>query len=251
MQAKNVACDEFLSERIACRQHRDSRYHHEVWVFLCNLQDNIHNVGRNPDKVSAKLLGRHPRLLNAEPATPARSSIQDAYSSGVQNIISDNGHASDEAPPPPARLRRHVSLKNILHSTENEVNNSICQIDGDSTPTMGRPPSGAKMASFANLSKSSEKGINLTYMDNQHDQQHNRDDQTKQSLNITSSPSLHEKKSISQSNGNGLIEKKTSFATLPNMTTWQQQSNQQPQQVERNSTGKMGLITIQSLYFFR
>lgn len=173
-------------------------------------------------------MARHPRLLAAEPAQPARSSIKDAYgSAGVHLIMTDNGHADDDTPPP-SRLRRqqsnpnlshHVSLKNILHSTENESTET--ELNNSTT----------KMASFANLSKSSEKGINLTYMD-----QEKEEHQSKQSLTMSS------KKVVSQSNGNGLVEKKTSFATLPNMTTWQQQSNQQNQQPERNSRGWMVLL---------
>ncbi|XP_023316368.1 patronin isoform X4 [Trichogramma pretiosum] len=214
-------------ENFGGSQVRKNSVHEMLLKKIETIRDNIHNVGRNPDKVSAKALGRHPRILNAEPATPARSSIQDAYSSGVQHIIADNGHTSDDTPPPPARLRRHVSLKNILHSTDNEA---IGQVDGDSPAVVSRPPSGAKMASFANLSKSSEKGINLTYSDQQDT---SKDDQSKQSLNVSSSMATDKK--INQSNGNGFVEKKTTFATLPNMTTWQQQSNQQNQQIERNN----------------
>jgi calmodulin-regulated spectrin-associated protein len=170
---------------------------------------------------------RHPRLT-VEPAQPVRSSIQDAYSSGVHLIIADNGHTNDDIPLPPSRLRRqksnpnlshHVSLKNILLSTENDSADS-----GTTSPPVNN---NTKLASFANLNKSSEKGINLTYTD-----QEKEDQQLKQSL--TTSNRKH-----SQSNGNGFVEKKTTFATLPNMTTWQQQSNQQNQQIERHSGGSL------------
>ena len=161
----------------------------------------------------------------AEPTLPARSSIQDAYGSGVHRIIADNGHGNDDLPPP-SRLRRqksnpnlsrHVSLKNILHSTENETTETDAATVASST--------GTKMASFANLSKSSEKGINLTYMDQ------DKEEQSKQSLTTVNNTKQ------GQSNGNGFVEKKTSFATLPNMTTWQQQSSKQSQQMERHSGG--------------
>ncbi|XP_076751755.1 calmodulin-regulated spectrin-associated protein patronin isoform X7 [Xylocopa sonorina] len=87
----------------------------------------------------------------------------------------------------------------------------------------------SKLASFANLSRqSSEKGINLTYTEQE------RDD----------SKSNASSKKQGQTNGNGNGEKKTTFATLPNTTTWQQQCNQQSQQVEQHSTDENGGNTI-------
>ncbi|XP_043602640.1 patronin isoform X21 [Bombus pyrosoma] len=168
-------------------------------------QDNLHNFGRNPDKEVGAHIGKR---STTEPTLPARSSVQDVYGSGVQHILSDNGYDKEEPP----RLRRqtsnssldNVALKQILHSSEN-VNS-----DGDTS----------KLASFANLSRqSSEKGINLTYTEQE------RDD---------SKSNLSSKK-LGQTNGNRNGEKKTTFATLPNTTTWQQQSNQQSQQMEQHS----------------
>lgn len=136
------------------------------------------------------------------------------YGSGVQHILSDNGYDKEEPP----RLRRqtsnssldNVALKQILHSSEN-VNS---EGGGDTS----------KLASFANLSRqSSEKGINLTYTEQE------RDD---------GKSNLSGKK-FGQTNGNGNGEKKTTFATLPNTTTWQQQSSQQSQQVEQHSVGTL------------
>ena len=150
------------------------------------------------------------------PTLPARSSVQDVYGSGVQLILADNGYNNDEPPPP--RLRRHASnssldstvLKNTLqHSSE------IDKTDGEIT----------KLASFANLSRqTSEKGINFTY--------------TEQEKEEALAKSNLANKKHGQTNGNGLAEKKTTFATLPNTTTWQQQSNQQNQQSENQSVGK-------------
>ncbi|KAK9302490.1 hypothetical protein QLX08_005556 [Tetragonisca angustula] len=177
-------------------------------------QDNLHNFGRNPDKEVGAHIGKR---STTEPTLPARSSVQDVYGSGVQHILSDNGY-DKEGPP---RLRRqtsnssldNVTLKQVLHSSEN-VNS-----DGDTS----------KLASFANLSRqSSEKGINLTYTEQE------RDD---------SKSNLSNKK-LGQSNGNRNGEKKTTFATLPNTTTWQQQSNQQSQQVEQHSVDENGGNTI-------
>ena len=176
------------------------------WRYI-SVQDNLHNFGRNPDKEVGAHIGKR---STTEPTLPARSSVQDVYGSGVQHILSDNGY-DKEGPP---RLRRqasnssldNVTLKQVLHSSEN-VNS-----DGDTS----------KLASFANLSRqSSEKGINVTYTEQE------RDD---------SKSNLSNKK-LGQSNGNRNGEKKTTFATLPNTTTWQQQSNQQSQQVEQHSVG--------------
>lgn len=171
------------------------------------MQDNLHNFGRNPDKEVGAHIGKR---STTEPTLPARSSVQDVYGSGVQHILADNGYGNDEPP----RLRRqasnssldNVALKQILHSSEND--NS----EGDTS----------KLASFANLNRqSSEKGINLTYTESE-------DTTTKSNLS---------NKKHGQTNGNGNGEKKTTFATLPNTTTWQQQSNQQSQQAEQHSAG--------------
>ncbi|XP_031367887.1 patronin isoform X20 [Apis dorsata] len=179
-------------------------------------QDNLHNFGRNPDKEVGAHIGKR---STTEPTLPARSSVQDVYGSGVQHILSDNGYDKEEPP----RLRRqtsnssldNVALKQILHSSEN-VNS---EGGGDTS----------KLASFANLSRqSSEKGINLTYTEQE------RDD---------GKSNLSGKK-FGQTNGNGNGEKKTTFATLPNTTTWQQQSSQQSQQVEQHSVDENGGNTI-------
>ncbi|KAK2582397.1 hypothetical protein KPH14_004717 [Odynerus spinipes] len=181
-------------------------------------QDNLHNFGRNPDKEVGAHIGMR---STTEPTLPARSSVQDVYGSGVQHILADNGYNNEE----PVRLRRqtsnssldNVALKSILHSSENDNN------DGGSSTT--------KLASFANLSKQSmEKGINLTYTD-----QEREDNSSKANVST---------KKYGQSNGNGIAEKKTTFATLPNTTTWQQQSTQHSQQLENQSIDENGGNTI-------
>lgn len=182
------------------------------------IQDNLHNFGRNPDKEVGAHIGKR---STTEPTLPARSSVQDVYASGVQHILSDNGYGTGEEP---SRLRRqasnssldNVALRQILHSSEN---------DG----AEGGGEAMAKMASFANLSRqSSEKGINFTYTE-----QEREDAVAKSSFTM---------KKHGQSNGNGNGEKKTTFATLPNTTTWQQQSSQQSQQMEQHSVGRFSLI---------
>ncbi|XP_067203926.1 patronin isoform X8 [Linepithema humile] len=186
-------------------------------------QDNLHNFGRNPDKEVGAHIGKR---STTEPTLPARSSVQDVYGSGVQHIIADNGYGGGEEPP---RLRRQasnssldtVALRHILHSSaENDGGADIGGGGGDAI-------SATKFASFANLSRqSSEKGINFTYMEQE------RLDDAK--LN----------RKHGQSNGNGNGEKKTTFATLPNTTTWQQQSSQQSQQMEQHSIDENGGNTI-------
>lgn len=181
------------------------------------IQDNLHNFGRNPDKEVGAHIGKR---STAEPTLPARSSVQDVYGSGVQHIIADNGYNGSNGGEEPPRLRRqasnssldNVALRQILHSSAENDGGGADNGDGGDAVT--------KLASFANLNRqSSEKGINFTYMEQE------RQDDVKL-LN----------KRHGQSNGNG--EKKTTFATLPNTTTWQQQSSQQSQQMEQHSIGK-------------
>ncbi|XP_014601142.1 PREDICTED: patronin isoform X2 [Polistes canadensis] len=181
-------------------------------------QDNLHNFGRNPDKEVGVYTGKR---SSTEPTLPARSSVQDVYGSGVQHILADNGYNNEE----PSRLRRqasnssldNVALKSILHSSENDNNDA----------------STTKLSSFSNLSKQSmEKGINLTYTD-----QDRGDDNSTTKSNVTN-------KKYGQSNGNGIAEKKTTFATLPNTTTWQQQSTQHSQQMENQSIDENGGNTV-------
>jgi len=188
------------------------------------IQDNLHNFGRNPDKEVGAHIGKR---STTEPTLPARSSVQDVYGSGVQHIIADNGYGGGEEP---ARLRRqtsnssldNVALRQILHSSTEYTDSGA-----DSNETV------AKLASFANLSKqNSEKGINFTYTE-----QERQDDQVKPS------------KKHGQSNGSGNSEKKTTFATLPNTTTWQQQSNQQSQQMEQHSIGKFLFLKYEFVFY--
>lgn len=199
------------SERGLSRE--DKRYDRVISF----IQDNLHNFGRNPDKEVGAHIGKR---STTEPTLPARSSVQDVYGSGVQHIIADNGYGGDEEPP---RLRRqasnssldNVALRHILHS-------SVENDGGADGGNNGGNDAVTKLASFANLSRqSSEKGINFTYTE-----------QERQADNAKPS------KKQGQSNGNGNNEKKTTFATLPNTTTWQQQSSQQSQQTEQHSVGK-------------
>ncbi|XP_020292949.1 patronin isoform X6 [Pseudomyrmex gracilis] len=189
-------------------------------------QDNLHNFGRNPDKEVGAHIGKR---STTEPTLPARSSVQDVYGSGVQHIIADNGYGGDEEPP---RLRRqasnssldNVALRHILHSSAENDGGA----DGGNGGNGSNNDAVTKLASFANLSRqSSEKGINFTY--------------TEQERQADNAKPI---KKQGQSNGNGNGEKKTTFATLPNTTTWQQQSSQQSQQTEQHSVDENGGNTI-------
>lgn len=194
-------------------------------------QDNLHNFGcvRNPDK---ELVHTGKRTAT-EPTLPARSSVQDAYGSDVQNILADNGYGNDDLPP--TRLRRQISNsnlnnsshKNVLHSTDNNNDNTDSEIKTTANT------SATKMSSFANLTQhNSEKSINFKYTEQQeHDE-------------LSANKVNYNNKKFGQSNGNGIGEKKTTFATLPNTTTWQQQSAQQSQQLEQQSAGKFYLFFI-------
>lgn len=207
MQSSTLFRSLSLEQDLGGFSREDKRYDRVISF----IQDNLHNIGRNPDKE----VGAHTGKRNTtEPTLPARSSVQDVYGSGVQHIIADNGYNGGEEPP---RLRRqmsnnsldNVALRQILHSSA----------ENDTADSGGGGDVLTKFASFANLSRqSSEKGINFTY---------------------TEQDDIKTSKKHGQSNGNGNNEKKTTFATLPNTTTWQQQSNQQSQQMEQHSIGKL------------
>ncbi|XP_011256822.1 patronin isoform X3 [Camponotus floridanus] len=186
-------------------------------------QDNLHNFGRNPDKEVGVHIGKR---STTEPTLPARSSVQDVYGSGVQHIIADNGYNGSNGGEEPPRLRRQASNSSLDNVALRQILHSSAENDGGGTDNGDGGDAVTKLASFANLNRqSSEKGINFTYMEQE------RQDDVKQ-LN----------KRHGQSNGNG--EKKTTFATLPNTTTWQQQSNQQSQQMEQHSVDENGGNTI-------
>ncbi|GAB1859586.1 LOW QUALITY PROTEIN: patronin [Camponotus japonicus] len=186
-------------------------------------QDNLHNFGRNPDKEVGAHIGKR---STTEPTLPARSSVQDVYGSGVQHIIADNGYNGSNGGEEPPRLRRQASNSSLDNVALRQILHSSAENDGGGTDNGDGGDAVTKLASFANLNRqSSEKGINFTYMEQE------RQDDVKQ-LN----------KRHGQSNGNG--EKKTTFATLPNTTTWQQQSSQQSQQMEQHSVDENGGNTI-------
>ncbi|XP_034944526.1 patronin isoform X3 [Chelonus insularis] len=187
-------------------------------------QDNLHNFGcmRNPDK---ELVHTGKRTAT-EPTLPVRSSVQDAYASDVQHILADNGYVNDEPTP---RLRRQASNSSLNNSSHKNVVHSSDNHDNTDVET-------TKMASFANLTRqSSEKSINFKY--------------TEQDREELGSKTNFIYKKHGQNNSNGVGEKKTTFATLPNTTTWQQQSTQHTQQLEQHSADENGgnIITASEL----
>lgn len=199
---------------------RDDKRYDRVISFI---QDNLHNFGRNPDKEVGAHIGKR---STTEPTLPARSSVQDVYGSGVQHIIADNGYGGEE---PPRLLRRQASNSSLDNVALRQIIHSSAENDGGSGGGGGADvgESVAKLASFANLGKqNSEKGINFTYMEQERQDHHDH---------VAVKPG----KKHGHSNGNGSAEKKiTTFATLPNTTTWQQQSSQQSQQMEQHSVGE-------------
>ncbi|KAK0179121.1 hypothetical protein PV327_007941 [Microctonus hyperodae] len=185
-------------------------------------QDNLQNFGcvRNPDKEMMVHTGKR---IVVEPTIPVRSMVQDVYGSDVQHILADNGYSNDEPPTP--RLRRQVSNSNLNNTSHKNILQHSSE--NDNTEVESSP----KMASFAKLSRqNSEKGINFSYTEQEREEMAAK-------INFGNKKHGH-------SNGNGISEKKTTFATLPNTTTWQQQSNQQTQHSESHTTEENGGNTV-------
>ena len=182
-------------------------------------QENLHLLGRNPDKEPAVHTGR--KNVAETSNTIVRTSAQDARSSGVELIFHDNNGYTSSEKRDEEKVER-VSLKQVTHSKE--ISEFCDVVDSDS---------GTKLAtSFAELSRhktgaEASKGIHIVYM------QHDRELEGGNGSSLPSKSSFLNKR-VSDSNGAG--EKKTTFAALPsNTTTWQQQSSTQLQQAEMSS----------------
>ncbi|XP_050310591.1 patronin isoform X6 [Anthonomus grandis grandis] len=171
-------------------------------------QDNLNFIGRNPDKELTIHVGRKISAPNfpmpVEQNAPVRSTLQDAK--GSFRLGYDNG--CEEKPDDGSekiRLKRQMSSDDITMKKNNLIKDLV---DGDINNRM----------SFADLGKQKligeNKGIQLVYMND------------KEEHPIKSSI-------YNQGGGGGAVgstnggnsEKKTSFAALPNQTTWQQQVN--------------------------
>ncbi|XP_023703294.1 patronin isoform X3 [Cryptotermes secundus] len=181
-------------------------------------QENLHLLGRNPDKEPAVHIGR--KSVSETSNTAVRTSAQDARSTGVELLFQDNGYSSSEKrDEEKSEWSNMVSLKQVTQHSK-EVSELCDKVESD--------VGGVKLAtSFAELSRHKAsvevpKGINIVYM--QHDREQDGGD-------------FPPKSSFLNKNGSG--EKKTTFAALPsNTTTWQQQSSSssQLQQTEMSST---------------
>lgn len=179
-------------------------------------QENINFIGRNPDKE----MGVHVGRKISAPAGPVienpavRTSLMDNCSS-IQ-IGFNNGCEKQENELENYKLKRQLSSEVIKLQHHNELaKENILKdvVDGEITNRL----------SFANLKQNiggEQKAIHLVYM------QHNKEE-------LPSKSSFLQKASTT----NGTGEKKTTtFATLPNTTTWQQQSTHSQQSDESNAS---------------
>ncbi|XP_063914584.1 patronin isoform X4 [Zophobas morio] len=172
-------------------------------------QDNLNFIGRNPDKEMGVHVGRKISAPSFPTENPAvRSSIQDAR--GSIQLGYDNGCEKNDDETEKFKLKRQlssddISLRNILSNKENIMKDVV---DAELSNRM----------SFAELNKKAgdHRAIQLVYM------QHEKEEYKKP-------PST-----------NGNPEKKTSFAALPNTTTWQQQSSNVQQVGETNGGPETG-----------
>ncbi|KAH1024702.1 patronin isoform X1 [Dendroctonus ponderosae] len=176
-------------------------------------QDNLNFIGRNPDKEMTVHVGRKisaPSFPVAIENAPVRSTLQDArgsfqlgYDNGCEEKQDDGSEKS--------RLKRQMSSDDITLKKFQERGLIKDLVDGDVGNRM----------SFADLGKqkpSDNKGIHLVYMNDREEHP------VKPAVNR-----------LGSTNGNS--ENRTSFATLPNQTTWQQQvSSVQSLQAQRDGS---------------
>ncbi|XP_074040441.1 calmodulin-regulated spectrin-associated protein patronin isoform X3 [Leptinotarsa decemlineata] len=182
-------------------------------------QDNLNFIGRNPDKEVAVHIGRKisaPSFPTPIENAPTRSTYQDAR--GSFQLGYDNGYEEkQDNGTEKFKLKRQLSSDDIAFrkiganlgaDRENIIMKDL--VDGEVT----------KKLSFADLGKQKVQGeskaIQLVYMNDKEE--------------YPSKSSFYNKLGNANSN-----EKKTTFATLPNTTTWQQQSTQNQQSGENNA----------------
>lgn len=159
-------------------------------------QENLNFIGRNPDKEVGAHVGRKISAPSFPIENPAvRSSLQDAR--GSIQLGYDNGCEKQDNDTEKLKLKRQLSSDDISLRKLNQDKLSDL-IDTEAVNRM----------SFADLKqqKFSGGGIQFVYMND------------REECGPQKSSFLN--KNISSTNG----EKKTTFATLPNTTTWQQQS---------------------------
>ncbi|CAG9771821.1 unnamed protein product [Ceutorhynchus assimilis] len=181
-------------------------------------QDNLNFIGRNPDKEMTVHVGRKisaPSFPVPIENAPVRSTLQDARGSfqlGYDNGCEEKQDDGSEK----VRLKRQMSSDDITLKKFQDKNLLKDLVDGEVGNRM----------SFADLGKQKpigeNKGIHLIYMND------------KEEFPPSKSSFLNR-----LGNTNGNAEKRTSFATLPNQTTWQQQvvsSNVQSQDDSSNGS---------------
>lgn len=182
-------------------------------------QENLHLLGRNPDKEPAVHTGK--KSVSETSNTAVRTSAQDARSTGVELLFHDNGYSSSEKRDEEKSERSNVSIKQVTQHSK-EVSELCDMVKSD--------VGGVKLAtSFAELSRHKAsvevpKGIHIVYM--QHDREQEGSEVPPKSSFL---------------NKNGSAEKKTTFAALPsNTTTWQQQSSSSNQLQQTEITSAIG-----------
>ncbi|KAJ8916210.1 hypothetical protein NQ315_016349 [Exocentrus adspersus] len=180
-------------------------------------QDNLNFIGRNPDKEVAVHVGRKisaPAFPTPIENAPVRSTLQDAR--GSFQLGYDNGCEKRDDGSEKLKLKRQLSSDDIqlrnCGSNMNKENMIKDLVDGEMTKRM----------SFADLGKQNvlgeNRGIHLVYMNDKEE--------------FPSKSSFLNKL--------GSAEKKTSFAALPNTTTWQQQGSNQPHAENNGDSNNTG-----------
>ncbi|XP_066144047.1 patronin-like isoform X5 [Euwallacea fornicatus] len=185
-------------------------------------QDNLNFIGRNPDKELTIHVGRKvsaPSFPTPIDNAPVRSTLQDARGSfqlGYDNGCEEKQDDGSEK----GRLKRQMSSDDITLKKFQDRGLIKDLVDGEVANRM----------SFADLGKQKilgdNKGIHLVYMND-------RDE-------YPSKPGILNR----MGSTNGSTEKRTSFATLPNQTTWQQVGNVQPQDEGTNGSESGGPSNI-------
>ncbi|CAH1102590.1 unnamed protein product [Psylliodes chrysocephalus] len=189
-------------------------------------QDNLNFIGRNPDKEVAVHVGRKisaPSFPIPIENAPVRSSYQDARSTlqlGYENGCDEKQDNGTEK----YKLKRQLSSDDIafrnVGSHLNKENIIKDLVDGEVTKRM----------SFADLGKQKalgeNRGIQLVYMND-------KEEFPQKSSFLTK---------LGSTNGS---EKKTTFATLPNTTTWQQQSSQNQQGESNGDESAPNVMNVQ------
>lgn len=183
-------------------------------------QDHLNFIERNPDKDFAIHVGKKisQTYEPIESNLPIRSTLKDSRSNIHIGYDSDSEKQDKEKES--LKLTRQlssdaISLNKILHSKQ--MNNISDRVDGDVTN---------KLSSFADISK--QNAIADPYRTQSVYLHEDSENIIPSTSNVVSKPAPKP-----------VLEKKTTFATLPNTTTWQQQSsNLHQQQIDSNHIGQ-------------